>query len=552
MAKTKIIVDASDGALIQRKFFVKKAVYTDSGLSSSTSNFNGAVNSSQSISGQANSLKTKTSSSPVNKKTNYYLTEAQKKLLRSKAASFAEPGIVPYDVLEDFLFILCTIEEYVLLSYVASVTGVTELDNTSYVREPDLILNCKDLAKIGYLANGLAALTKQLNSETFVQATSASDQNMSAYSTLKTSAAAASIPGAVAAATSIVKFPGVDIFSSVLSQVVSINSAIQGLVSTFSSPGNTATKVAQLTGVISQITSMTTQMSNTLNVSLQQNVTSLFPIADQIKTVVETVDKLSELGEMMKNVSTSNSYPNVKVGDLNTKMKSMFDTVTSVASTLSSLTSAISSLASPGNIGGAASSMLTSAGGLVPSSQLTKEALGQAVPPSVLANNPMMMAASYIGRTFFGEALVPIAAVDQMFSRSIGNYPRSSSGAGTASFKMQNFASMGGSMSISQMITQVVYGVTSVTAGSPLALQITQQALNVASTLGASATAAVEPRRSDNAIPMMIGMATVLANDSGCPFPTSTFSNGWKLAASVGNDLQKSNPSFLQQVQTSA
>jgi hypothetical protein len=139
-----------------------------------------------------------------------------------------------------------------------------------------------------------------------------------------------------------------------------------------------------------------------------------------------------------------------------------------------------------------------------------------------------------------------------MFSRSIGNYPRPSSGAGTASFKMQNFASMGSSMSITQAITQVVYGVTSVTAGSPLATLISQQATNVASVVGASLTSAVELRRSDNAIPMMIGMATVLANDSGCPFPTNTFSNGWKLASSVGNDLQKSNPQYLKRIQTSA
>lgn len=552
MAEEKLHTGPATSAMVQKGAFKKKPPYSDGELSSAAGMFNAAVSTANSIINIATNLKTLTSNDPVDKKNNYYLTDAQKTLLKRRALEFSNIGIVPYDVLEDFLFVLCAIDNYDLLSYVAAVTGVVELDNPSFVREPDLILNCRDLSKIGYLANGLAALTRQINAQTFPQTSSKADNTSSAYSALQFAASAASIPGAAAAATSIAQFPGVDIFSSVLGQIVSISSVIQGLVSTFSAPGNTATKVAQIPQVLAQITAVTSQLTNILNVSQQQNIAGLFPIADQLKTVMKQVSLLEDLSASISNAATSNSFPNIKVGDYSETTKSIFEVVNKVSTTLSSLTSMVSSLASPGNIGGAAASMLKAPGGLVPSSQLTKEALGQAVPPGVLANNPVLQAASYIGRAFFGEALVPIAAIDQMFSRPIGNYPRPSSGAGTASFKMQNFASMGGSMNIQQALMQVVYGITSVTPGSPLATLISQQASDVANTLGATLTTAVELRRSDNAIPMMIGMSTVLANDTSCPFSTSSFSNGWKIASSVGNDLQKYNPKFLQHIQTSA
>jgi hypothetical protein len=50
----------------------------------------------------------------------------------------------------------------------------------------------------------------------------------------------------------------------------------------------------------------------------------------------------------------------------------------------------------------------------------------------------------------------------------------------------------------------------------------------------------------------MIAMSTVLANDTGCPFSTSVFSDGWKVASSLGNDLQNSNPEFLRRYQESS
>lgn len=540
----KITGDDETSALVQKGIYKEKGAYSDQQLQAAFQAFSGAVNTAFSIAGLANSLKTRTSDQPRDKVQNYYLTDDEKTLLNQKATAFAKPGIVPYDVLVDFLYVLCAIDDYETMKYVASVTVIPGLDNPQIVRVPIDILNVKDLAKIGYIANGLAALTKKIDQQTFPQTTSASSDDSSAYSTLKKAAAATD-----AVAQIISQFPGVDIFGSVLSQVVSLNSAIQGLTSSFSSDGTVQTKISSLTGVATQLSTLTQTMQQSMGVAKQQNVTSLFPLADKMSGFVKNAQPIIKSANMMKNVVSNNTFPKSKVDDINVQLKSIFDGVNTLASSFSQLTSLLSAIPSPGNIGKAAGVLLNQASGSVTSPNVTELALGQKVPPNVLANNPNMIAASPVGRAFFGESLIPLTSSDQMFNRKIGNFPTPSSGAGVGSFMMQNLASLGSPMSMNSFIMQLVYGLLSVESGSPLESIIQQQVSSVASTLGASITSNIEPRRSDNAIPMMIALSTVLANDTGCPFSSNIFSDGWKLASSLGNDLQNSNPDFLRRYQ---
>jgi hypothetical protein len=546
---SKIRVDYSDGTVssLQRREYVQAPSVANRASGSSYSSFNGSVDSSYSVSQPAHQLKTKTSTQPVNKVSNYYLTNDEKKLLAQKAADFSEPGIVPYDVIEDFLYVLCYIDDYDTMKFVSIVTGVIGLDNPSILRDPFNILNLPDLNKIGYLANGLASLTKQIDQAKFTQATSAQDTEDSAYSALKKASSSLSEAGQT-----ISSFPGVGQFGSALTGVTSVVTAIEGLVATFSSPGTTQTKIGQLSSVLSQIGTLTQNIQSVLNVGGQQNVTSLFPLVDQVNNIVQTVNRLTDSVNTLKEVASSDSYPNAKVGGINSKLNSIFNSVTNIASEFTSVTSKISSIASPGNVGKPASILLNLTGSSTVSPAITETVLGQRMPTNVLANNPMMVAASNLGKVLFGEAMIPIVTIDQTFKRPIGNYKSPSSGAGTASFKMQNFASMGGSVSPEQFISKVVYNVSSIASGSFLSSMISQQASQVVSILGASATSLIEPRRSDNAIPMMIAIATMLSNDSGSTFPTSVFSEGWKVAASVANDLQKYNPDYLKQIQTTA
>lgn len=543
----KIQYGGSSAASFQRKEYGQTPAFSNKTTGSSYSSFNSSVNSAHSVVQSARNLKTKTSNQPVDIYKNYYLTDSEKLLLISKATEFAEPGIVPYDVLEDFLYVLCYVDDYDTMKFVAKVTGVEGLDNPSIIRIPVLILNVLNLSKIGYLANGLASLTKQIDHAKYTQASSAQDTESSAYSTLFKAASSLSSAGQTVSA-----FPGVEQFSSILSTITSVTGAIQGLTSTFSAPGNTATKIGQLSSVLTQVSSLTQNMQSVLNVAGQQNVTSLFPMMNQINNLVQNTNRLTKSVETLKNVVSSNSYPNNKVAGINAKLDSIFNSVNGLVSQFSSITSLVSNIGSPGNVGLPASVLLKVGGAFATSPAITEKTLGQKIPTNILANNPLMTAVSGVGKLLFGEALIPVITVDQDFKRPIGSYKSPSSGAATASFKMQNFASMGGSISPQQFVSSVVYGVAAPAVGSALSTIVSGQTTQILSVLGAAATSMVEPRRSDNAIPMMIAIAKTLSNDSGSPFPTSVYSAGWRMASSVANDLQKSNSEFLKQIQTTA
>jgi hypothetical protein len=58
-------------------------------------------------------------------------------------------------------------------------------------------------------------------------------------------------------------------------------------------------------------------------------------------------------------------------------------------------------------------------------------------------------------------------------------------------------------------------------------------------------------RRSDNAIPFMIGMSATIVGENFSPFGSSPFTDGWKLASSTANDIQKTVPQYLEACRTS-
>jgi hypothetical protein len=160
--------------------------------------------------------------------------------------------------------------------------------------------------------------------------------------------------------------------------------------------------------------------------------------------------------------------------------------------------------------------------------------LGQEIPQNILAKNPMSQPPSKIAQTFFGASLATTMHYrdgGQFPAVPIGIFMTAASGAATSAFSMQNSSAMGGAMSLQSAVSTILGNVPSSVAEMHVS--------NVSNLLGATATAVTELRRSDNAIPIMIGLATSFSNDTSCPFPTSVFSEGWKIASAAGNMLQK-------------
>ena len=574
------IINKDTTALKQKNFFHEAGATGDQDLKKSTEDFGSAVGTAFNIIGVALALKTLLSNDrPRNTKTNYFLSDFEKELIVKKSREFASYGVVPQDVLEDFLYVLVAIDNYEDLKHVSDVTNIPELDSASLVRAPIPILTLKELYKIGYLANGLSALTKQF-STSYPQAKTASDSGGSSFGALLGVAAFAStqsgalsnVLGAVGAAralgysgssiltaaaaltaaSSIANFPGVSIVSDLVGDLASQLAVTTGLTAIFNDPGyigGTVGKIAALAAVTASLTSLQSSTLNTSTIIANLGIASMAPVAGALFTLQKQIKNTANYSAQVSEVATV-AATSAKAGDINRQMAKIDTSALSLVSSVASIASLVSAIQGPGNIG-AAAGMLAMTGGRAASSIMTELTMGQRLPPSVICNNPLMQPPSFAGRAFFGEGMTPRMSVDQMFCRRIATYPSSPAGSGLQSFQMQNFASLGGAISLTSMISRITIGVAIPPAAGALATMINSKAASIASLLGVAAAATMEPRRSDNAIPFQIAASAGLINDIKSPFSTSVFSSGWRAASSVGNDLQRISPQFLRTAQSS-
>jgi hypothetical protein len=553
-------------------------------LKNSTQAFKNAVGTSAGILSAAALIKSTLQNSrardPVD---NYYLTNAEKALLARRAGEFSAPGIVPYDVIEQFLYILVTISEYQDLSYIAGVTGVYELNDRNLVRNPTAILNIRELYKVGYLANGLASINKQFSTSYHNASYAADSQNsilgpllgvasfassplgalsnvygvqqaVSSIGLTGTAATAAAL--ALTAASSITQFPGVDVTSGVVESIESQIATIMTTTDQFGTPsglGGTAGQLAQCSSVVSSLTSLAAQAQEASSIVAKHGVNDMGPTAAQLMTLSKKIKAVVGQNNQLAAVTTVPSTA-LKQQDLKNQLTQINAMVVELASDAASIASTLGGVSGPGNIGPAAS-MLQRIGGYAPAASITQIVLGQRVRPSVACRNPMMQPPSYAGRAFFGESSGVQIATDQMFCRRIASYPSNQAGSGLMGFMMQNYGSYGGGdISILGLTSLVTLGVLTPPSGGSLGASIATLATSVASIMGGSSSSIVDPRRSDNAIPYMIAASSAMVGDTKCPFSTGVFTSGWQVASSVANDLQKHSPTtraFLETARTS-
>lgn len=579
-ASEGIPINRDTTALKQKNVFHESGAAGDQDLKQSTEDFSNAVGTAFNIIGTALAFKALLANDqPRHPQTNYYITNFEKELITKKSLEFASYGVVPQDVLEEFLYVLVTIDDYEDLKYVATVTNIPELDDRNLVRNPIPILTLKELYKVGYLANGLSALTKQF-SQSYPNAKSSSDNSGSNFGSLLAVAAFASTPGgalsnvlgavgaaralgysgnslltaaaALSAASSIASFPGIAVVADLVSDLASQIAVTTGITAIFNDPGylgGTVGKIAQLATVATQMAILQSSMLNTSTIIANLGISTLAPIAGSLFSLQKQARNISNFTNQVSSVSTV-AATSAKAGDINKQMSKIDTGVLGLATSIAGITSAISAIAGPGNIGPAAA-MLTRSGGFAASSIITELTLGQRVPASVICNNPLMQPPSFAGRAFFGEGMTSRMSVDQLFNRRIATYPSSPAGSGLMSFQMQNFGSMGGAISLTSIVSRVTLGVATPPTAGGLATMVASKVSSIASLLGVAAATSMELRRSDNAIPFQIAASAGLINDIKTPFATSVFSSGWKIASSVGNDLQRISPQFLSTAKSS-
>ena len=491
----KLQLDQNIMALIQKGKLQRPGFFGNQELKNSNKAFNNAVDIASAYSGFAANLK-KAAAPPANyvrSETNYILTELEKMAIENKAQELASFGVVPQDVLSQFFYILAATENQSDLEYIGLVTGIYELNDPRYIRNIRDVTLIPNIYKVGYLANGVSSVTNRFAGR---------------FATVENNA-----------------YPTGTSYGSVLDS----SSFYQNL------------------GVIGPIALSSAAGINMSQVSVLANAPAL---ATGI-AIATTIDALSGLA------GGPTSLSQLQIQTILNPTAAMTAAALTVGSNaINSMLSASplgGAMASLGSLGGVAAALLLGqSGGQAMGGFMSKLLTGARIASATLANNPTLIPPSYAGKSFFGESGISLPAIDQTFCRKIGAFGATSGASGTMSFGMQNFASMGGSLPINSVITNMLIGTTVVPAATNFfGKEIAEKIGNVCSILNVAATATIEMRRSDNAIPLMIGMSSAIAGESFSPFGSSTFSNGWKLASSTANDVQKYNPQFLETCRTS-
>lgn len=488
-AKPNINKDTT--ALTQIGVYTNPGFFGDQAMKNSNVAFNNAVNLCAAISGIAAMLRTNNSPPPnyVRTATNYILTVKEKEAIELKSLMLSSYGVVPQDILSTFFYILSAIEKVDDLIYIGQVTGIPELGDNRYVRNILGILEINSIYKVGYLANGVASIIN--------------------------------------------KYAG--IFSSV-ELTANPNMTTYGDI-------EQARTIALALGVLGPIM-LSSASSLNGNVGILANAPNLS--SSNIDRVVNSTINMAA-GQAINLIGTALTNPSADIGQLAGQIG-----VNALKNVLNStpLGGILSAFGIFGGIAGGP--LLSQMGGLAIGNYMSELVTGKRIPTQRIANNPSLRPPSYAGKAFFGETPCALPAVDQLFCRKVGSFSEPTGGSGTDSFGMQNFASFGGVLNVASVVARMVTGSAVVPSPNSFYGQNVNTIIsNVANILNVGTGASIEMRRSDNAIPMMIGLSAAIAGQSFSPFGSGTMSNGWKIASSAANEIQNINPGFLETCFTS-
>jgi hypothetical protein len=464
--------------------------FGDQSMKNSNAAFNKAVDMSSSVSGFGSYLQQQKAPSNYQRTpTNYLLVDREKDAIAIKSKELATYGVVPVDVLTHFFYILAAIENQTDMIHIAKVVGIPELESNIYIRNIIKVLGIKDIYKVGYLANGVSSVINTFAYK-YANASTASNPYNTSF-------------GDVAQAQDLARSLG-----------------ILGPI---------------LVSAATNLNSDTSILRNTPNIS-----------SSAINQTINYALKLAS-GSSTGLSPSALTNPSSNIGQLASKVGS-----TVIKSLLSSpsLGGSLNSFGSMGSV--AAGPLLEQVGGFAIGNFMSELITGKRIPTQKIANNPSLRPPSYQGKAFFGETPCALPAVDQLFCRKVGSFGNAAGGSGTDSFGMQNFASYGGTSDISSVITRMVSGSSNIPSPTTYYGQnMNQMISNVCNVLNVPTNSSIEMRRSDNSIPFFIGLSAAIAGESFSPFGSKPISEGWKLASSTSNDIQRYNPQYLNACRTS-
>lgn len=487
-SSSKPDINKDTTALTQTGALSNPGFFGDQSMKNSDVAFNKAVDMCTAVAGFAKNLQ-KTTAPPNYQRTptNYILTQKEKDAIDKKSKELSTYGVVPYDILLQFFYILAAMENEPDMIHVAKVVGIPDLERNYYIRNIIAILAIKDIFKIGYLANGVASIINDYADKYSGAKASANPYNTSFGNVEQARNIAQSFgalgPIMLSAASNLNGNIGI------LSNAPNLSSmAVNGAI-------NSALQMASGTGIGSAVGMAADLLSNP--------TASIGNIASSVGTeAIQNLLSASPLGGVLRQF---------------------------------------------GGLGALAiGPLLEQTGGLAIGGFMSELITGSRLPTQKIANNPSLRPPSYAGKSFFGETPCALPAVDQLFCRKVGSFGSASGGSGADSFGMQNFASFSGSLDIASVVTKMVTGSSNIPDPTTFfGKHMDEMVGNVCNVLNVAKTASIEMRRSDNAIPFTIGLSAAIAGETFSPFGSKAISDGWKVASSAANDIQRYNPQYL-------
>ena len=151
--------NVDDGsAEVQRGKFATPGFFGDSSKSSGFGSFSSAVGMAASLIGTVASLRASLVDTRNSRSKVFYLTKTEYTEIQKRAASIASGSNIPYDVVEDFLIILCSVDNIEDMTIIADGVQIEELADPSILRQPMAILAIRALDKIAYAASAVEGL----------------------------------------------------------------------------------------------------------------------------------------------------------------------------------------------------------------------------------------------------------------------------------------------------------------------------------------------------------------------------------------------------------
>lgn len=149
---------AADASEVQRGRYTKPGFYSDVSSSKGFANFATGIATASQFASSLVTLKSSFAPNENERGTTFRLTEREYYELQKKAESISNFSGVPFDVCEDFLLILCYVDDIKDMIKIADAVQVSELANPKILRKPMSILSIQRLEKIAFAASALEGL----------------------------------------------------------------------------------------------------------------------------------------------------------------------------------------------------------------------------------------------------------------------------------------------------------------------------------------------------------------------------------------------------------